>query len=85
MKSIKVYSNKFLFNAYSNVINRAPGAYTSDEIAEAIRIRKKSINLDNVATLLQMSENDLKLLKGAVHMAEEIAATTNVVPNLCDI
>lgn len=85
MTAAKIYSNKMLFTEYSKIIARDNGAYTSDEIAEAIRIRKKGINLDNVATLLQMSENDLKLLKGAVKMAEEIAQTTNEVPNLCDL
>ena len=85
MKASKVYSNKFLFEAYSKVIKRDAGAYTSDEIAEAARIRKKGINIDNVATLVQMSDNDLKMLKGAVHLAEDIAAATNVVPNLCDL
>ena len=85
MKATMVYSNKFLFEEYSKIIRRDAGAYTSDEIAEAIRIRKKGINLDNVATLLQMSDTDIKLLKGAVHMAETIAETTNVVPNLYDL
>lgn len=85
MKASKVYSNKFLFEAYSKVIKRDAGAYTSDEIAEAARIRKKGINIDNVATLVQMSDNDLKMLRGAVHLAEDIAGTTNVVPNLCDL
>ena len=85
MKASKVYSNKFLFEAYSKVIKRDARAYTSAEIAEAARIRKKGINIDNVATLVQMSDKDLKMLMGAVHMAEDIAATTNVVPNLCDL
>lgn len=85
MKPSKVYSNKFLFEEYSKIIRRDAGAYTSDEIAVAIRIRKKGINLDNVASLLHMSDSDIKLLKGAVHMAEAIAETTNVVPNLCDL
>lgn len=85
MKAEKIYSNKMLFTEYSKIIARDKGAYTSDEVAEAIRIRKNGINLDNVATLLQMSDNDLKLLKGAIRMAEKIATTTNVVPNLYDI
>lgn len=85
MKATKIYSNKFLFEEYSKVIRRDDGAYTSDEIDEAVRIRKKGINLDNVATLLQMSENDLKLLKGAVHMAEEIAMQTDEVPPLYNL
>lgn len=85
MKASKVYSNKFLFEEYSKIIKRDAGAYTSDEIVEAARIRKKGINLDNVATLIQMSDSDIKMLKGAVRMAEAIAETTNVVPNLCDL
>ena len=85
MKASKVYSNKFLFEEYSKIIKRDAGAYTSDEIVEASRIRKKGINLDNVATLIQMSDSDIKMLKGAVRMAEAIAETTNVVPNLCDL
>lgn len=85
MNPTKVYSNKFLFDAYSKVITRDERAFTSDEIAESIRIRKKGINLDNVAMLLRLSDNDLKMLKGAVHMAEITAKTTNVVPNLCDL
>lgn len=85
MTASKVYSNKLLFTEYSKIITRDSGAYNSDEVAEAIRIRKKAINLNNIATLLKMSDNDLKLLKGAIHMAEDIAATTNVVPKLCDL
>lgn len=85
MKAVKIYSNKMLFAEYSKIITRDEDAYTSDEVAEAIRIRKKAINFDNVAALLKMSDNDLKLLKGAVIMAEEIAGATNVVPNLCDL
>lgn len=85
MKAEKIYSNKMMFNEYSKIIRRDSGAFTSDEVAEAIRIRKKGINLDNVATLLQMGDNDIKILKGAVRMAENIAKTTNVVPNLCDL
>lgn len=85
MNPAKIYSNKMLFTEYSKIITRDNGAYTSDEVAEALRIRKKGINLDNVATLLQMSDNDLKTLNGAVRMAETIAETTNVVPNLCDL
>lgn len=85
MKYTKIYSNRILFDAYSNLITRKPGAYTSDEFAEAIRIRKKKINIENVAQLVHMSDNDLKALKGAALMAEELAKTTNEVPRLCDL
>lgn len=85
MKAAKVYSNKFLFDAYSKIIRRDEGAYNSDEVSEVIRIRKKNIDIANVVKLLNMSDNDLKMLKGAVRMAEEIARVTNEVPNLCDL
>lgn len=85
MKATKVYSNKFLFEEYSKVIRREDGAYTSDEIAEAIRIVNKGLNIANIVKLINLSDNDLKTLKGAVHMAEDIAQMTNEVPNLCDL
>lgn len=85
MKYNKIYSNRLLFDAYSDIITHKPGAYTSDEIGEAIRIQKKEINIENVVRLVQMTNNDLKTLKGAVTMAEELAKTTNEVPRLCDL
>ena len=85
MKASKVYSNKFLFREYSKVINRDASAYTSDDIDEAIRIINRNINIANVVKLLNVSDKDLKMLKGTVRLAEEIAKTTNEVPNLCDL
>lgn len=85
MKAAKIYSNKFLFDIYAKIIRRDEGAYNSDEVAEAIRIRKKNIDIANVVKLINISDNDLKAIKCAVRMAEEIAKTTDEVPNLCDL
>lgn len=85
MNYSKIYSNRTLFEGFSAVIKREAGACTSDEISEAIRIRRKEINIDNVVRLLQMTDNELKTLKRAVVMAEELSKTTNEVPRLCDL
>ena len=85
MKAVKIYSNNFLFGIYTKIIRREKGAFTSDEVAEAIRIINKDINIDNIVTLINMSVNDLKKIKATVRFAEEVAKTTNDVPNLCDL
>lgn len=85
MTLVKIYSNSFLFSIFEKIIRREEGAYTSDEIAEAIRIVNKDINLAHIAKLINMSVVDLKKIKATVRMAEEIAKTTNEVPKLCDL
>ena len=81
----KVYSDKALFEIFSDVVTRADGHITSEDVKEAIRIRKKGINVDNVADLLNMDDATLKGILDTVYLAEKVAEGTTEVPRLCDL
>lgn len=85
MTPTKVYSNKRLFDIFSAVVTGAEGHMTSAAVKEAIRIRKHGLNPESVCQLAGLDETMLKDVLGAVRIAEEVAKTTNVVPNLCDL
>lgn len=81
----KVYSDKALFEIFSDVVTRAEGHITSADVKEAIRIRKRGINVDNVADLLSMNDTTLKGILDTVYLAEAVAKETTKVPRLCDL
>lgn len=85
MTMAKVYSDKTLFEIFSSVVTRTEGHATSADVKEAIRIRKRGINVDTVAWILRLDDNTLKSVLDTVYLAEKVAEGTNVVPNLCDL
>lgn len=85
MTPSKVYSNKRLFEVFSAVVVGAEGHLTTSAVKEAIRIRKRGLNPDSVCKLAGLGEDDLNQILSTVRLAEEVAKTTNVVPNLCDL
>lgn len=85
MTLAKVYADKELFAIFSGVVTRADGYITSEDVKEAIRIRKRGINVVNVAGLLNMDDATLKRVLGTVYLAEVVAEETTEVPRLCDL
>lgn len=85
MTLAKVYANKELFEIFSGVVTRAEGHITSAEAKEAIRIRKKGINVRIVAGLLSLDDATLKSVLDTVYLAETVAEGTTEVPRLCDL
>lgn len=85
MKATKIYSSKRLFEIFSHVIETSGEYLKSDEVLEALRIRKRGLNPESVYKLAGLDEAELKHILATVRLAEEVAKTTNVVPNLCDL
>lgn len=85
MTPAKVYANKVLFDIFTSVVTRAEGHITSADVKEAIRIRKRGINVRNVADLLNMDDATLKGVLDTVYLAEAVAKETTKVPKLYDI
>lgn len=85
MKPVKVYSNRDLFEIFSSVVTRAEGHVTTEDVKEALRIRKRMLNVDNILALLIVPDDKLKDILGTVRLAEEVAKKTDVVPNLFDL
>lgn len=85
MTAAKVYSNKALFEIFTGVVTRSEGHVTMEEVKEAIRIRKRLLNIDKIVALLMLGDDEMKDILGTIRLAEEVAKKTNVVPNLCDL
>lgn len=85
MTIAKVYANKTLFEIFSNIVTRADGRLTPEDVKEAIRIRKRGINITNVEELLRMDDATLKGVLDTVYLAETVAEGTMNVPRLCDL
>lgn len=81
----KVYSNRELFAIFSSVVTRDEGHLTTSDVREAIRIRKRGINVANVVGLLNLDDASLKRVLDTVHLAEKVAETRAEVPRLCDL
>lgn len=84
MKLNKIYSNRMLYNIFSDVITKRAEC-TSKDTAEALRIRRKGIDIDVIETLLCYTDKELKEVHETVRIAEEISKTTDEVPKLCDL
>lgn len=82
---IKIYANRALFEIFTSVVTRSEGHMTAADVKEAIRIRKRLLNIDNIVALLMLGDDELKDVLGTVRFAEEVAEKTNVVPNLYDL
>lgn len=85
MTMSKIYSNKALFEVFSDIVTRADGRLTAPDVKEAIRIRKRGINVDSVKRLLSLEDATLKAILDTVYIAEEVAEKTVEVPKLCDL
>lgn len=84
MTMAKVYSNKALYEIFSRVVTKR-AKYSSAEVAEAIRIRRRGIDIDAVVHLLNMTDHDLKAVFETMKLAEKVGKKTDTVPLLCDI
>lgn len=85
MKAAKIYSNKPLFEIFTRVVETSGEYLKSDEVLEAMRIRKRGLSPESVYKLAGLDEAELKDILGTVRLAEDVAKTTNVVPNLYEL
>ena len=85
MTAAKIYANRDLYDIFADVVTKKAHSYKSGDVAEALRIRRKGLNIDAIVGLLALDETEIKDVLKTVKYGEEVAETTDEVPHLYDL
>lgn len=85
MTAAKIYGDKELYEVFQRVVNKEESSFKSEDVAEALRIRRRGLNIDAIVSLLVLDEGAIKKILDTVRYAEKVAEKWDVVPELYEL